>query len=148
MMKINIYVGGRDRRDWAAEGISHFIQLLRPFANISIDIFSPEQGSEPKDTESLFNRVPAGIPIVLLDHSGATKNSIEFARLVKDLSGHSGKLAFFIGGPEGFSKGIIDQAKNVISLSPMTFSHRLALIIFLEQLYRAFDISSKGKYQR
>ena len=51
-----------------------------------------------------------------------------------------------IGGPYGFSKRVYDRADALMSLSKMTFSHQMARLIFLEQLYRAFTIIKGEPY--
>jgi len=36
----------------------------------------------------------------------------------------------------------------LISFSDMTFSHQIFRVLFLEQLYRGYDILNNGKYHK
>jgi 23S rRNA (pseudouridine1915-N3)-methyltransferase len=49
-------------------------------------------------------------------------------------------MIFIIGGAYGFSEQIYKKAKAKLSFSPMTFSHQVIRVMFMEQLYRAFTI--------
>jgi 23S rRNA (pseudouridine1915-N3)-methyltransferase len=58
----------------------------------------------------------------------------------------SKQLVFVIGGAYGFSQEVYDRKSQAISLSPMTFSHQMVRLIFLEQLYRAGSILKNEPY--
>ncbi|MBD3170520.1 MAG: hypothetical protein GF307_13630 [candidate division Zixibacteria bacterium] len=147
MYFIDIYIGGKDKKDWAVEGVKHYIKILKSYASINIVNFNPEIGQSTNPSD-LLDRLKSGIPFILMDESGKNLDTTGFAKLIHDLGHTGGRLAVLIGGHSGFSKEIIKAAENVVSLSPMTFGHRLSLLVVLEQLYRAFDILSGGKYQR
>jgi 23S rRNA (pseudouridine1915-N3)-methyltransferase len=146
MISIDIFVGGKSKRDWAVEGINHYIKILKKYSQVSIKTYDEELGLT-SESGQLLKRVQ-DTPFVILDESGKKLDSEGFAKFFKTISEKSGKIAFFIGGHRGFSKEVIDAAHNVISFSPMTFSHRLTLVILLEQIYRAFDLLSGQKYRR
>ncbi len=74
---------------------------------------------------------------------GRLRTSREFARL---LEGDAGDCAFLVGGAYGLSAEVKARADEVISLSPMTFTHEFARAILLEQLYRAKNISANTGY--
>ena len=146
-MKFYIYVGGKDKRDWALEGINHFKKFLKPNVDLFIKAVSPDTAAT-RNPKSLFDRVPDGIPIVVLDARGDNYDSESFADFINRTVSKNGKLAFFVGAHAGFSEEVMNAADYIISLSKLTFGHRLSLVILLEQLYRAFDILSGRKYHR
>jgi len=57
-------------------------------------------------------------------------------------------LAFLIGGPDGHSAETRKTAGQLISLSEMTWPHRLVRLMLLEQIYRAVTIMVNHPYHR
>ena len=66
--------------------------------------------------------------------------------LEKQMASGAKRLVFIIGGPYGFAQEVYDRANAKMSLSPMTFSHQMVRLIFVEQLYRAFTILKGEPY--
>ena len=58
------------------------------------------------------------------------------------------KIDFIIGGPDGLAKGLINNGDLCLSLSDLTFPHRMVRLILLEQLYRCFKIIRGEPYHR
>jgi len=83
----------------------------------------------------------------LLDEAGTHYSSEDFAELFGRLRNAGTKnLVFLIGGPYGFDQQLIDRAQGKVSLSRMTFPHRLVRIFALEQIYRAHTILKGEPY--
>ncbi len=57
-------------------------------------------------------------------------------------------LAFLIGGDEGLSDEVRGKAALVLCLSRFTLPHRLARLVLMEQLYRAFTLLKGEAYHR
>ncbi len=78
---------------------------------------------------------------VLLDEKGREYTSRRFANWI---SGHQMNavktLGFILGSSHGVSEELKKNISQKIRLSSFTFTHEMARIIFLEQLYRAFCI--------
>jgi 23S rRNA (pseudouridine1915-N3)-methyltransferase len=81
---------------------------------------------------------------VALDEDGELMSSQEFARMMKDKS----DVRFFVGGAYGFEEGFLDKAQKVVSLSKMTFAHKVAKIALLEQIYRGLCINNNHPYHK
>ena len=50
------------------------------------------------------------------------------------------------GGPSGLNEDLIKNSDDRLSLSLMTFTHEMARLILLEQLYRACTIRAGWPY--
>lgn len=59
-----------------------------------------------------------------------------------------GDVAFVIGGSWGLWEEVKQKAVLRLSMSPMTFPHQLARVMLCEQVYRAFQIITSGKYHK
>ena len=85
--------------------------------------------------------------LILLDEGGKSYSSIGFTEyLQKNMNAGIKTLVFAIGGPYGFSEDAYARAFGKLSLSPMTFSHQMVRLFFIEQVYRAFTILKNEPY--
>jgi len=85
--------------------------------------------------------------VILLDELGETVDSQAFSSLIKNKMTQSvRKLIFVIGGAYGIGNSLKKQYPRMIRLSSLTFSHHLARVVLLEQLYRAFTILNNEPY--
>ncbi len=87
--------------------------------------------------------------VVLLDERGRELSSQKLAeQLQKWQSSGLKEVIFIIGGHEGVTSEVAKRADFSLSLSVMTFTHEMARVILLEQLYRAFTIMKGFPYQK
>ncbi len=85
--------------------------------------------------------------LVLLDEHGNLLTSVDFSEfLQKKMNQSVRQIVFVVGGAFGFSPEMLQRAQYKISLSPMTFSHQMVRMIFLEQFYRAMTIMRNEPY--
>jgi 23S rRNA (pseudouridine1915-N3)-methyltransferase len=82
---------------------------------------------------------------IVLSEEGRECTSREFATL---LSRQTTGIDFIIGGPFGLSTDVKKQAGMLLSLSRMTFTHEMARLFLLEQVYRALSICNNRKYHK
>ncbi len=86
---------------------------------------------------------------IVLDERGKAMASLGFADLLRrHIDGGTADLAFLIGGPDGHAPATREKAGLLLSLGPMTWPHRLARVMLLEQIYRAVTIMVNHPYHR
>jgi 23S rRNA (pseudouridine1915-N3)-methyltransferase len=86
---------------------------------------------------------------VLLDPQGQEWSSEQLARQVQNWENRGVRtVAFVVGGPDGVSEGLKKQVDKLWSLSKLTFTHEMARVMLLEQVYRAFAIIHRLPYAR
>ncbi len=90
-----------------------------------------------------------GAYVVCCDDRGKDMTSDEFARFLRGRGSDAGKpLAFVVGGFLGLPERIRERADLTMSLSRLTFSHELARVVLLEQVYRALTIVGGRHYAK
>lgn len=100
-----------------------------------------------KEGALIMAKLTATDQLILLDENGITFSSIGFSDYMQRKMNSGVKtLVFVVGGPYGFSDEVYQKAEGKISLSPMTFSHQMARLIFIEQLYRGLTILRNEPY--
>ena len=154
-MKIKLIVIGKTDQAYLHEGIEVYHRRIPHYLPFEYQVIpdikntrnlSEEQQKE-KEGELILAQIKAGDELILLDETGKTFRSTEFARfLEKKMLGGVKNMVFVIGGPYGFSNAVYQKAHGKLSLSKMTFSHQLIRIIFSEQLYRALTIIKGEPY--
>jgi 23S rRNA (pseudouridine1915-N3)-methyltransferase len=107
-----------------------------------VELLELKASGPEKEAEALLGKVRG--ELWALDQRGTQITSDELAQRV----GRTATLTLGIGGDEGLSERARKEARFVWSLSKLTLPHRLARVIALEQLYRAFEILRGGPYHK
>ena len=145
-----IWIGKTKDKNWKAlqdeylGRLSHFVRC----EITEIRDSAPHESKEIEGKRILEFLRPKNF-VCLLDVSGKPTASDSLAREIEKWQLRSIKeITFLIGGADGLSKEIGEIADYRLSLSFMTFTHDMARVILLEQLYRAFTIINGFPYQR
>jgi 23S rRNA (pseudouridine1915-N3)-methyltransferase len=86
---------------------------------------------------------------VVLDERGTQFTSIEFARWMETTQNQGTReLTFILGGPEGLDPALCERAHQRLALGKMTWTHEMARVLLLEQVYRAFSIIRNLPYHK
>ena len=84
-----------------------------------------------------------------MDENGSEYTSRDFSKLVFQSFEESGAhVTFVIGGFSGLPKELRGGKYNLISLSKMTWTHQMARLLLMEQIYRAHEIHKGSKYHK
>lgn len=106
-----------------------------------------KDGKEGEVAERIERSIPGRSRVVALEVDGRALSSRELAQWMSRAENESVQTAvFLIGGPYGLPESVSKKADLRLSLSAMTFPHRLARLVLAEQLYRAFSILKNEPY--
>lgn len=79
-----------------------------------------------------------------LDPKGISISTEDFEKRIRNRA----YVVFVIGGANGLSDDVKRRSEKLISMSAMTFTHEMARVILLEQIYRALTIGRGMKYHK
>jgi len=151
-LKLTVLSVGKDRSGLFAPGVAEYAQRLQHSAKVELVELpgSKHSGARAKADEgaALLAKVKDKAALVALDETGKALSSVELATWVGKQRDAGKDLAFVIGGDEGLSDEVRSRAALVLSLSKLTLPHRLARLVLLEQLYRAFTILRGEPYHK
>lgn len=130
MFKVKVLSIGKSREEWLNLALAEYEKRLQGKMAIEWIIVKEFDVEEP---------------YIALDPNGTLLSS---DTLSQKLFSWGSKLTFLIGGPDGIPKPILEKARFLWSLSPLTFTHQMTRLILLEQLYRATEIERGSSYHR
>ncbi len=149
-MQLRFLFVGKTRNSQLQAEIDSYLKRLRRYVPVDRrEIKETRLGSKEDPRQFCRRQAPQLIQaltrdnfyrVVLTEH-GRTFTTLEFAGFLSQQfeSGRAG-ISFLAGGPYGLAADVLEQADFKLSLSPMTFTHEMARVLLLEQLYRALTI--------
>ena len=75
-------------------------------------------------------------------------NSEFFEYLIDNNEFNYNEILFLIGGAEGLSESVRNMSDFKFSMSKLTFLHQEAVLILVEQIYRAYKILNNEQYHK
>jgi len=141
-----VFAIGKPKLGFARDGIEEYATRLRPLAAVTIDYLKPAAGEE--ESTALLRR-SEGMYRVALDERGAQFTSRDLAAKVGQWEQDRIKdIALLIGGADGHSPALRAKADITWALGKLTLQHELALVVVMEQIYRAYAIKAGLPYHR
>lgn len=160
MQKITLISVGRLKEEYYKEACNEYAKRLNAFCDLSVVEIPQEQlPSNPSagqvsaaletEADQIISKIPKNADVVTLCVEGKLYSSEQLAEAIElNANIGSGNMVFIIGGSFGLSERVKALSKIKLSFSKMTFPHRLARVMLLEQIYRAFSINAGSKYHK
>ncbi|MSP16042.1 MAG: 23S rRNA (pseudouridine(1915)-N(3))-methyltransferase RlmH [Myxococcales bacterium] len=142
-MKLHVLCVGRLKESYFQAAEDEYLKRLRRYVDAKV--------VEVKDDAALIAALPARARLIALDSRGETWSSEELAKKLvaeEELRGGGAPIAFLIGGADGLPTELLARAQLKLSFGRITLPHRLARIVLIEQLYRAYTILRGEPYHR
>jgi len=155
-MRIDLFFLGKTKNDYLAAGIDDFCGRLKRYAEIKVRILKdvkpatkPDLQIKREEGALLVSRFAPKSLLIALDPGGRQLSSEKLADCLADWqdSGRS-HISIILGGALGLADEVLARADLVLSLSKMTFTHEMARLIIVEQLYRSFNILQDTGYHK
>lgn len=135
MLKVKVLTVGKCKDAWLQQALIEYERRLKSRLQVEWLL--------AKDDAQLVEWASKESDIIALDLKGELVTS---GRLCQKLSTYGARLTFLIGGAEGLPTGVKFIWR--FSLSPLTFTHQMARLILLEQLYRCQEITQGSQYHK
>jgi len=142
-MKIRLLTLGKIRRSELRTVFEDYVKRISHSCPIEVN--------ELRDAEAAIKRLDAdrAATALLLDAGGKQHDSDSLAKWLGDRRDRGTREVIFVcGDADGFPDSLRQRVPQKISLSTMTYSHELARVMLVEQLYRAFTILSGSPYPK
>lgn len=155
-MHIRLIAVGDRQPSWVDAAFDSYAKRLPRHWQFHLDLIASAPrsrksgGNEAKEAEGrkVLGRIKTPERVVVLDENGSEFSSPELAARLQDWQGDGRDLAFVVGGPDGLSGACMSRAELRWSMSRLTLPHGLARVLFAEQLYRAWCLSTGHPYHR
>jgi len=144
-MKIRILAIGKVKERFTQEWINEFLKRLNKYCKL--EIIEIKESNKKKEAEELIKKIRDDEFVIALERVGQQINSEDFSELIKKKIQEK-DICFIIGGPDGLDAEVLQKTKLHLSISNMTFTHQIARLLLIEQIYRAFTIIKGEKYHK
>jgi len=147
MLRYRILHVGRKARDPLLQAAADYGDRLNHFAPCELTLV--KESDRSGEARTLAGRLDSGELTVVLDETGESLTTAALAAQIQSWQQQGRRrITFVIGGADGLDPTIKQRGDRLLALSPMTLPHRLALVVLLEQLYRAHNILRGTPYHR
>lgn len=159
MIKITVIALSSLKEKYLREAAAEYVKRLCVYCDLKIielaPVRLPEKASSAeieaalsREAELIIKKIPEGNYVIPLCIEGKQLSSEDFSMMMSQQMNMGRGVTFIIGSSCGLAESIKRRADLKLSFSKMTFPHQLFRVMLLEQIYRAFKISSGGAYHK
>lgn len=155
-MNITVLAVGNKMPDWVETAVGEYAKRFGRDIRYTIKEIKPEKRSSgigaaqgmAAEEKRIREALPQGAYIVALDERGRAPTSTELAGLLQQWQQNGRHVCFIIGGADGMSDALKQDAHLLMRLSNLTLPHGMVRVLLSEQLYRAAAILQQHPYHR
>ena len=153
-MRISFIWPGKTKDARLRALVQEYLERLSHFVRCEVKEVAPgkaasEHAGIKRESQRILGALRQGTLTVLLEGGGQELSSLDLAEAIRRWQNSGTKeVAIVVGGPNGFSREIAARANMRWSLSRLTFTHEMARVLVLEQIYRAYTIIRGLPYQK
>jgi 23S rRNA (pseudouridine1915-N3)-methyltransferase len=148
-----VWAGRHQRSNWEEICAAYRKRIARLAVVRDLPVRARAGADDPQrmklEGTALLAALPPSAWTFALDSRGEALTSEQLAdRLARLKAEWPHPVAFLIGSDLGLDRAVLESARAVLSLGPLTLSHELARVVLYEQLFRALSIEAGMSYHR
>ncbi len=143
-MHLHIFTIGKPKLAYARAGVDEYAARLG--SSVKLEVL--KASSRDEESAALLQRSEKMLRVVLDERGDQITSRDLAAKLTRWELDRTKSIAFLIGGADGHTDELRRRADWRWSLSKLTLQHELALVVLLEQIYRARCIQAGTPYHR
>jgi 23S rRNA (pseudouridine1915-N3)-methyltransferase len=153
-VKLRVVAVGRDRSGLYAPAVDEYAKRIGRYVKFElVEVpearrFAGTPQAREEEAATLGAKLGPRERLVVLDERGDELTSAGFAARVKRWVEGGQDVALVIGGSDGLAPELVARAAERLAVSRFTLAHRLARLVLVEQLYRAFTILRGEPYHK
>lgn len=160
MIKVTIIAIGKLKEKFFIDAAKEYEKRLSRFIKLQTFEIEPAKlsdnpsaaeisGALENEGAKILQKIPNDAYVTAMCIEGSQMTSEELSADISMRAAQgNGNRVFIIGGSYGLSDAVKKRANARMSMSKMTFPHKLARVMLLEQIYRAFMIDCGGTYHK
>ena len=158
-MKLRLLAVGQKMPDWVQSGYDDYAKRLQPLLPVQLmPLAMAKRGKNDsasdihkycqQEGQTILTARQPRERLIALEVGGRNLSTEKLADTLKLWMQDGQDVALAIGGPDGLSNEVRQQAEWHWSLSPLTLPHPIVRIIVIEQIYRAMSLINGHPYHR
>lgn len=145
-MKILVIAAGKPALHFAKSGIDEYLKRLTRYGSVELKLIKDGPSAE---VSTRLLEASRGCLRIALDERGDLWTTEKLTGNIQNWQMKAvKKVAFLIGAADGHTEALRQEADHLLALSKFTLQHEFALLLLLEQLYRAHTIIRGEPYHR
>lgn len=146
-MKWRMVAIGKPALAYARVGIEDYLGRIRRYTDV--EMVWVKEGASVAETGRRVLEQAVGWRAVLLDETGRDMSTRELQGVLGKLERDGvKKIAVLIGGADGHAAEVKAAVAEKWALGKLTLQHELAMLVWLEQLYRQLTLGKGEPYHR
>lgn len=153
-MSIRLLTVQSSKNEWLDIASEEYLEKINHFHKFEIlRLKSAKKGRDDstlkkqEESELLLKNLKADDHVILFDERGQALSSRQFADMIQRLQVSGTKrINFVIGGAFGVDESLKKRAQKTLKVSDFVLNHHVAMVLCLEQIYRAFAILHNKPY--
>ncbi len=158
IIDIRVVAIGKIKEKFYREALEHYAKRLQPYARLeTVELAEGKEAGRGEfartslledEAQKISRQLRDTAHLIVLSPEGQQMSTEKLAAYLKNLQRINPRADFVIGGAVGLAEKIKQKSDLCFSFSLLTFPHRLARVVLLEQLYRCFKVIRGEPYHK